>query len=85
MIYKVQSFLLQLLIFVPEMESDAICKIGALTSPKFAKIQCESVHKMKENGLANYSLQGLTPRLIFGLPWVSGSYLSSTHWSLSLS
>lgn len=30
------------------VQSHGICKSGALTSPKFAKIQCESVHQMKE-------------------------------------
>lgn len=54
--------------FLPELESDTGCKTEASTSPVFAESRGEPVHHEKENWFASRNLQGLIPRLSFGLP-----------------
>lgn len=54
--------------FLPELESDTGCKTEASTSPVFAESRGEPVHHEKENWFASHNLQGLIPRLSFGLP-----------------
>lgn len=53
---------------LPELESDTGCKTEASTSPVFADSRGEPVHHEKANWFASHNLQGLIPRLSFGLP-----------------